>query len=807
MRAVKAYVQFLTRRAWVPVLLMVILALAAAPFALQLGSTTTDNFAAAPNTKSYTETQDIQGVFPSVFNDRETLYIQCSGDSCSCTEQACDGFQGVLDSFSKKIDKYHSSGVLYSTSSVFNFTGDLAALRGQYYNSTANSMLVDLQFSATAPEDQVTEAVTTAIDATTDLTKGDFKLYLTGQNAARIASTAVAGKALGMTDGIGTIFIVLLFGWQVRSWRLTLIPVFNTILCLAITLALVYPLSKSGAIQLPSYVPSVCLFLSIALSVDYSFFHLSRFQEVRRNGLGLEDAVEEMVTTAGRVVLVSGVVLLFTWLALAAFPVFGTDTLGYCASISIFVCISVNLTLNPALVLLFPKFFGNAAQDPWHCCRRRRAVAEEEIQGGQSLVAPTVEAKMNCYGKVASLIVKSPGMFLVPLVIYALLIPCAIRIFTADLVVGGVTGNTADTDYATSHILADFPGSSGNVPLTVMLSANGGEVKSQEYFKSMCDLANDLKGKTGISADSFHGVAILPQQTDPSQVQCYLWTDAEQALAAGGIYGWSWGQSSNPDNSSTLLTVIPSFNGFGDQAKALVSQGRDAVTEYEKNAPAGFKAVSYHPMAIEVDAEELTASRFVWVVIGTVVVVFVVIALRYRAALIPVKLFFTIALPIVAVEGMAVYVFQDGILNWTQIPSLKSAGGLVWINPVATTFMLIGFALDYDIFLFSRIYADRKSGVFLDDQSAIINAVAATGPVITTAGVIMCLSFSGMIVQSSNPFLSQLGFTMIFGILVDTFVVRTLLVPAFLSMAGRFNWWPGNMPCKDELAGSQVQMA
>merc|ERR1719424_2675845 len=144
--------------------------------------------------------------------------------------------------------------------------------------------------------------------------------------------------------------------------------------------ALVYSLSSNDVITLPSYVPNVCLFLCIALSVDYSFFHLSRFQELRKEGAELVEAVEQMVMTAGRVVLISGVVLLFTWLALGCFPVFGIDTLGYCASITIFCCIVVNLLLNPAIVLAWPGFFSRAAQDPWHCCRcRRRSAAAGEV--------------------------------------------------------------------------------------------------------------------------------------------------------------------------------------------------------------------------------------------------------------------------------------------------------------------------------------------------------------------------------------------------------------------------------------------
>jgi len=169
-----------------------------------------------------------------------------------------------------------------------------------------------------------------------------------------------------------------------------------------------------------------------------------------------------------------------------------------------------------------------------------------------------------------------------------------------------------------------------------------------------------------------------------------------------------------------------------------------------------------------------------------------------------VKLMFTIALPILAVLGAGVYIFQDGVLNWTRIPSLQSSDGIVWINPLACTFMLIGFGLDYDIFLFSRIYSSRKSGQFSNDRDAIVHAVAATGPVITTAGVIMALAFVGMVAQHDTELMCQMGWTMIFGVLMDTFVVRMLLVPSVLSMAGDLNWWPAKMPSQREAESDAV---
>jgi uncharacterized membrane protein YdfJ with MMPL/SSD domain len=801
MALVQRYVTFLEAYSRRVVVLLLALVALAAPFAFQLSGTTTDNFGAAPGTQSKAESDAISAVFPRPFNDIETVYVKCLKGDCTCTSaDTCEGFKRILDELKQDIAKYLDDGTVVAVTSFFDFSGDLANLGFAYYNSSANSMIASLELDA-RHEARVKTAVSAAVKSAESLSSEEFAIYVTGKTAALVLSTKEVGKTIGMADGTGIIFIVLLFGWQVRSWRLTLIPVFNTVLCLIATEGLIYPLAKSGAITLPSYVPNVCLFLSIALSVDYSFFHLIRFQEARRDGAELADAVVEMVTTAGRVVLVSGVVLLFTWLALASFPVFGTDSLGYCASITIFVCITVNLTMNPALVLTSPRFFGRAAQDPWHCCRSRRQSAAMSSDPLTPQAGGARERK-NCYGFIALHLTKAPGMYLVPLIVYAILLPGTIRLFNADLVVGGISGGTAQTKLATQSILQDFPGSSGEVPLTVMLTPPlSVDVKSQTYFENGCALAQLLHIKTGIASTAFRGIMLTSQPSEGGHVSCLGWDEASNELNStsdGGIYGWAWKMAVNTANTSSLITLTPPFDVFSDRAKDLVHEGRDAVNTFKQSGDySAWTVVSFHPMAVEVDAEELVAARLPWAVSLTLLIVFSVIAVRYRAALVPVKLFMTIALPIVSVLGTGVFVFQDGYLNWTGIPSLQSQGGLVWINPVACTFMLIGFALDYDIFLFSRIYADRKGGVFREDRAAIVHAVAATGPIITTAGVIMALAFSGMVAQHANPFLCQMGFTMIFGILVDTFVVRTLLVPAFLSMAGRFNWWPGVMPTID----------
>lgn len=111
---------------------------------------------------------------------------------------------------------------------------------------------------------------------------------------------------------------------------------------------------------------------------------------------------------------------------------------------------------------------------------------------------------------------------------------------------------------------------------------------------------------------------------------------------------------------------------------------------------------------------------------------------------------------VVDCAGLASAVYQFGILDWTTATALEKdgSGGISWLLPCSTAFLLIGLALDYDIFLFSRVYELRKTK--LQTVPAIVEAVRVTGPVISGAGIIMALAFLGMLFNS-NKFLNEVG--------------------------------------------------
>jgi RND superfamily putative drug exporter len=103
---------------------------------------------------------------------------------------------------------------------------------------------------------------------------------------------------------------------------------------------------------------------------------------------------------------------------------------------------------------------------------------------------------------------------------------------------------------------------------------------------------------------------------------------------------------------------------------------------------------------------------------------------------------------------------------------------------------LVALGIDYSIFLFGRIKEEvGHHGI----REGVHVAVAATGAIITSAGVILAGTFAGMM-AGEVMFLAQLGFAVSVGVLIDTFVVRTILDPALAALFGRWTWWPGGVP-------------
>ena len=179
---------------------------------------------------------------------------------------------------------------------------------------------------------------------------------------------------------------------------------------------------------------------------------------------------------------------------------------------------------------------------------------------------------------------------------------------------------------------------------------------------------------------------------------------------------------------------------------------------------------------------------FTMIIVAVILGVFLVLALLLRALVAPLYMVATVLLSFAASLGIATVVFQ-GFLH--QL-------GLAWWVPPFLYVLLVALGADYNIFLMSRV---REEAETKPTRVAVAEATRLTGGVITSAGLILAGTFAAMMAASMTS-LVQMGFATTVGILLDTFVVRTFLVPAIATLLGRHNWWPSKRSHAEAEAGA-----
>lgn len=131
-----------------------------------------------------------------------------------------------------------------------------------------------------------------------------------------------------------------------------------------------------------------------------------------------------------------------------------------------------------------------------------------------------------------------------------------------------------------------------------------------------------------------------------------------------------------------------------------------------------------------------------------------------------------------------VWIFQDG--HFADVLGFTPTGTIVFTMPVMMFCIAFGLSMDYEVFLLSRIKEEHDRGA--DDVTAVAVGLERTGRIVSSAAVLMAVVFAAML-TSGMAMLKLLGLGMSVAVLVDAFLVRGTLVPAFMKLAGRANWW------------------
>ncbi|MFG2430789.1 MMPL family transporter [Streptomyces sp. NPDC048590] len=291
--------------------------------------------------------------------------------------------------------------------------------------------------------------------------------------------------------------------------------------------------------------------------------------------------------------------------------------------------------------------------------------------------------------------------------------------------------NDAPSVAAQETLGRHFPGGSGN-PIVVIAEAD----RAQQVTAA----AEDVPGVAGVS--------VLTESGRPG---------AGEPLVVDG---------------RVRIDVTPEAAADSDAAKATVVDVREAV-----HAVPGGDALVGGYTAQQYDTQQ-TAEHDRNIIVPVVLIIILVILIGLlRSLLMPLLLVATVALNFLATLGIASLVFEH-VFGFTGTDASVPLYGFVF---------LVALGVDYNIFLMSRV---REESLIHGTRQGVLRGLTTTGGVITSAGVVLAATFAALGVIPL-AFLVQIAFIVAFGVLLDTLVVRSLLVPALVRDIGRTAWWPG----------------
>ena len=585
---------------------------------------------------------------------------------------------------------------------------------------------------------------------------------------AGIATDAVrAFQGIDFRVTLTTVALVLVILLAVyRSPLLAILPLICVGWALLIAQAVAAWLADELGIILTSLAPPVMSVLMFGAGTDFALFIVARYREewgrqptrwaamrVAMSHVGPATASSAGTTTVAMVALL-----------LATYGQF--QSLGPMLAIATFIMLLVGLTLIPALIVLL----GRAAFWPLN----------PQQSAGQA---------STFWSRVAALVVRRPGVVLG--ITLVLLVASALGVPTLKPSLNSLEGRLpADTDSRRGFELLQRSFPAGELaPTQVLVTPDDGDVFQElaaldALTAALAEVPGVLRvsGPTRpfgealpMSAAALQAAIVsLPQEVLQGGPPPRNLPPEQQALLGVLLAGQRF---VSPDRTTARLEVVLDQDPYGSLAMDQIGPIRDAARQALATSDlAGAEVLIGGASALQADIR--AAINRDAQVVGPIVIVAILIILimLLRSLVAPVYLAASVVLSFLAALGLSTLIFQN----------VLGHAGFAYRNVVWLFIFLVALGVDYNIYIMSRVREEVGRAGLVEGTR---RAISRTGGVITSAGIILAGTFS---VLATLPLrdLVQLGFAVMLGVLLDTFVVRALLVPSIVLLLGRWNWWP-----------------
>jgi RND superfamily putative drug exporter len=579
-------------------------------------------------------------------------------------------------------------------------------------------------------------AKATALTPKFTIDQDNTKSLVTGRYAIEHQLAEQAQKDLERADTITApltfIALVAVFGGIVAALLplgVAIIAVLGTFVALSVL---------SGFTDVSVFALNITTALGLGLSIDYSLFVVSRYREELQEGCSTPVAVGRAMQTAGRTVAFSAGTVAISLATLALFPIPYLRAFAYAGFLVVaFAAIGSIFVLPAILAALGPR-----------------------VEKGRVYKAKERSDEEGFWYRQASRVMRHPAIYAIGVTTFLLLLAIPFFSFKPGQSDDRIGPKTLPARAATDIIRQNFDSREASA-LTVRIpsvdpASPQGKTELDRFSRALAVIPgvariDTVNGEYLVGKDGT--VAALP--TLPSLTKRF-----EPAPGASGTY----------------VSVVPTIEPPSAAGEQLVHHIRDTA------APFSFQVAG--SSAQLVDTKAALFHRLPYAIILIALLTFVLLFMMTGSLLVPLKALGLNVLSLTATFGATVWLFQEG--HFANTLHFTATGQLDVSTPILMFCIAFGLSMDYEVFLLSRI--KEEYDLERDNERAVAIGLQKTGRIVTAAALLLTVVFLG-VATSDVTLVKAMGIGMTIAVLVDAFLIRATLVPAFMRLAGRANWW------------------
>jgi RND superfamily putative drug exporter len=469
--------------------------------------------------------------------------------------------------------------------------------------------------------------------------------------------------------------------------------------------------------------------MGLGLAIDYSLFIVSRYREELAGGRDPQDAVVRTVQTAGKTVAFSAVTVAISLSALLVFPLAFLRSFAYAG-------IGVSLLAGLVAVVALPALL---------------AILGPRVNALQLWKRKPKQVGTGVWHRIALLVMRRP----VPVAAVVIVALLALGLPFLRIQFGLPDDRVLPPDLSSRQVQDDIRNRF-----------------SSDEARQLQVVAGDIPDPSARAADVDAYAASLSRLPGAASVETITgsYVDGQNVSGPGPL------SPRFQADHAVWLAVVPSVEAYSEEGEQLAEDVRDA------RAP--FPVLVTGPSAELVDSKESLFARLP-IALGIVALAtFVLLFLMFGSILVPIKALILNVLSLSATFGALVWIFQDG--NLSGVLDFTETGTLPASIPLLLFCIAFGLSMDYEVFLLSRIKEEHdRTG---DNTSSVAIGLERTGRIVTAAAVLISVVFLAF-ATSRVSFIKIFGIGLSLAVLMDAFVIRATLVPAFMRIAGEANWW------------------